>query len=259
MAKGKSRGKPASKKVGGKLASKPRPNYQYDPKKRELAKVYSRAKLINGLLNGILVPVLLFSALLVFGWSAWMAGLSFSASPALQVPIYAILFVLLLEAVQFPIGFYSGYIHDKKYKISNQSIGGWLVDFSKGLLLELLFSVILVTGLYWLIGATSLWWLYGGIAWFFITIFFSNIWPVLIFPFFYKTGPYKDRKQREKLLGILKRAGAKNVKTVLVAKESEKSNKANAFFAGMGKTKRIVLFDTLINGFTPAEVETVIG
>ncbi len=224
--------------------------YEYSPKIRKIAKGYTKIRLINGILNGILVPLVFVYILLVTGLSARISGFS-------AVPIYVFVFLSLLEAVQFPLRFYSGYVLEHKHGLSNQNLRAWFKDYFKSLFLSYILTIPVITGLYYLLPLQQ-WWLYAGIAYFFLIVTMNYIFPVLVFPFFYKIEPYKDAKMKEKLIKMAARFH-KRIDNVFVAKESEKSNKANAMFVGIGKTKRIILFDTLLNSFTKDEVETVIG
>ena len=225
--------------------------YEYSPKTRKIARGYTRIRVVNGLLNGIAIPIIFVYALLVSGLSVSVKDFSSF------FPVYAFIFLSLLALVQFPLRFYSGYILEHKHGLSNQNLRSWFKDYFKGLFLMYLFSVPVITGLYYLL-PLQLWWLYAGIAYFFLVVFMNHIFPVLIFPFFYKIGPYRDIYMKRKLIKMAAHFG-KRIENVFVAKESEKSKKANAMFAGIGSTKRIVLFDTLLNSFTKDEIETVIS
>jgi STE24 endopeptidase len=225
--------------------------YEFNPKLRRLSKRYSRIKLINGIANGIILPIVFVYVLLVSGLSVTIAGWSSF------IPVYSFIIITLMTVVQFPIRLYSGFFLERRYGLSSRSFSSWLTDYAKGLLILYVFTIPAVTGLYYLLPMDS-WWIYAGAAYFLITVFLSYIYPVLVFPFFYKTTAYKDVAMRKKLVAMAAKFG-KKISTVLVAKESEKSRRANAMFAGIGSTKRIVLFDTLLNAFTKDEIETVIG
>lgn len=226
--------------------------YEYDPEKRRKAKAYTRVKIISGLVNGFLVP-------LTFLLAFFFSGASFLAAGAVGfLPLFVFLVLTLLNIVTFPLSFYSGYFYERKYGLSAYTLKGWFADYLKGLLIGYVMGVILLTLVYSFLGV-AWWWVYAGILYFFVGVFLSTIWPALILPFFYKLSPFKDKALEKRLREMLTSAGVKNVGKIMVAKESEKSTKANALFAGMGKTKRMVLFDTLLDNFTRDEVETVIG
>ncbi len=230
--------------------------YRYDLKKRAKARAYNRFKLARALINSVAIPVLVLCALLASGANLGLrTGLPWHAEAALAIAAL----VTLLALVTFPLSFSSGYLVDKRYRLSTQTAGGWLKDHLKGLALSYLVSVPLLTLFYGLLRFTSPWWLYAAIADAALIVFFSHLWPLVVLPLFYKLKPYQDKAQKRRLLQMVRAAGVPDIKTVLVANESQRSVRANALFSGIGSSKRIVLFDTLLSAFTPAEVETVIA
>ncbi len=223
--------------------------YEFNRAIRKKAKSYTRIRMINGVANGIVLPLVFYYVMLVSGFS--------SALRPVGLVAYIALFLALLTAAQLPLRFYSTFMLEHKYGLSRQKIGGWLKDYAKSVFLSYVFFLPMISGLYMLLSADN-WWIYAGVAYMTINIFISFIFPVVIFPFFYKLEPYRDAKMKQRLIRMAARFG-KRIDKVLVAKESEKSVKANAMFAGMGSTKRIVLFDNLLKYFRKDEVETVIG
>ncbi len=231
--------------------------YKYDPKRRKLAKIYTRGRMWAYLINGIIIPIAFLYIFLSTGSAAVMRDALFGYDWA-QVPAYAFMLLWFLTIVTFPLRFYFSYVREHTYKLSNYTLGGWFRDFLKVLILTFIVSLTLITGLYYLL-QFGFWWVYASMAFIVLSVVFTYIVPVIILPFFYKLKPYNDVAHKKRLLEIVRKAGVENVKHVLVADESSKSKKANAMFSGFGRTKRIVLFDTLINNFTKDEVETVIG
>ncbi len=231
--------------------------YRYDKKKRQLAKRYTTVKLSIGIFNGIFVPLAFLALLVVSGWNATIAAFA-AGFGILSIPVYAIVFMTLLNAVRFPVKFYSSFIYEHKYKLSNHTLRSWFVDYFKGLFLGYIFFIPVISGLFFVFGASANWWIYATIAYFFLTTAMSYIFPIVIMPFFYKIEPYRNARHKKMLLDRIRSMGLKDVKNVVVVKESEKSKKPNAVFMGIGKTKTIGLFDTLLHDFPRAEVESVI-
>ncbi len=223
--------------------------YEFDKARRKKAKSYTRIRMINGIVNGILLPLVFYYAVLVSGFSVFLKGFGFLG--------YILAFLAASTAVQFPLRFYSTFVLEHRYGLSRQKIGGWAKDYAKGVFLSYVFFVPVIAGVYALMPVGA-WWVYAGVAYIALTLFMNFIFPVVIFPFFYKLEPYRDARMKRKLIKMAGEFG-KRISTVLVAKESEKSVKANAMFAGIGATKRIVLFDNLLRYFRKDEVETVIG
>ncbi|MDQ1403022.1 MAG: endopeptidase, partial [Actinomycetota bacterium] len=96
------------------------------------------------------------------------------------------------------------------------------------------------------IRATDLWWLLGGIVFAVLSITFGVLYPVVISPLFNKYTPLEDEALREKLLAMAQLAKA-DVSEILVEDSSKRDTRDNAYVAGMGKTRRVVLFDTMLD------------
>lgn len=228
----------------------PKPGYEYDPAKRKLAKAYTRMRIVLGLVNGIAVPVAVLLLAFLLGGGELLAGLG--------LPLAVLAVLLLLNAAELPLKFYGGYVYEHRYGLSRQNKRAWAIDLLKGIAIELVVSVPVLTAVFLLMPLPS-WWVWAGLLYTLVDIGMNALWPELVLPLFYKLEPYRNRRLRERLLAMAREAGAKRIETVLVARESERSVKANALFAGIGSTKKIVLFDTLLDTFTEDEVETVIG
>jgi len=133
------------------------------------------------------------------------------------------------------------------------------LDEVKGLGVELVFAIAAGAILYYLILTTPWWWVVAAAIFAVFSIFLSTILPYVILPIFYKVTPVSDEQLKTELLQMSDRMGVKNIKRVLVADESSKSVRANAFFSGVGERKTIVLFDTLLNNFTKREITAVVA
>jgi STE24 endopeptidase len=105
---------------------------------------------------------------------------------------------------------------------------------------------------------TAFWWLPFGIILFFFSVVMAQIFPVVIFPFFYKSVPVENEDLMSRISMLSEKAGVE-IEKILSFDMSKSTNKANAMFTGLGKTKRILLGDTLLNNFTTDEIETVIA
>jgi STE24 endopeptidase len=106
--------------------------------------------------------------------------------------------------------------------------------------------------------AGSLWWLYAWVVWVAFTIFITWAWPTLFAPLFNKFSPVKDEELRQHTEALLERCGFSS-KGVFVMDGSRRSVHGNAYFTGVGRNKRIVFFDTLIERLGIAEIEAVLA
>jgi STE24 endopeptidase len=157
------------------------------------------------------------------------------------------------------MAWFEGYRVDHEFSLSHQNFRDWMIDFLKAAVLSYTVIVPLSVGLYLLIRLSELWWLWASAVYAVLELIASTILPLIVVPMFYKLKPYSDAVQRDQLLRMANKAGAKNIHRVMLANESARSGKANAFFTGLGGTRTMVLFDNLVAEFTPREVVTVVA
>jgi TonB family protein len=172
---------------------------------------------------------------------------------------FFVLFLLILgKIISLPLDFY-GFRLEHRYHLSNQKLGAWLWDELKGWLVGLVLITILVEVLYATIRAfPEHWWLIAWAVFIGFTILLAQLAPVVLFPIFYHFEPLKNEALRERLVRLGERAGTR-VRGVYEWKISEKSKKANAALTGLGKTRRIIIADTLLNNYTDDEIEAVLA
>jgi len=158
-----------------------------------------------------------------------------------------------------PMSFYSGYRVEKKYGLSNQSPAAWVGDVVKAKAISLPIELSIVEGLYAALRRyPRSWWLVCAGAVVPLTAVFAQLFPVLIAPRFNTYEPLRDEALATRLRDLTNRAGVP-VADVMQMDMSRRTSKANAFFAGIGRTKRIVLADTMLDTFTPEEIEGVVA
>jgi STE24 endopeptidase len=126
-----------------------------------------------------------------------------------------------------------------------------LVGSAIGIPLLIIFYFVLLT-------FQNLWWLPFGIVMFIVSVLLAKILPIFILPLFYKVTPIDDQQLRNRIIELGTKAGM-NVENVFKFDMSKNTKKANAAFTGLGKTKRILLGDTLLNNYSHDEIETVIA
>ncbi len=193
---------------------------------------------------GMIVPaVLLFS-----GISARIRSLSQRIGrrwfPSLV--LYAVLFTLLVAVATVPLSYYAGYVRQHQYGLSNQSFGSWAGDWIKGVALggAGLAAVLWIPYLL-LRRSPRRWWLYAGLASLPLTALLLVITPVWVDPLFNKYEPMADKVLESKILALAQRAGIAGGRVYQVDKSSD-TKLVNAYVTGVGATKRIVLWDTLL-------------
>jgi STE24 endopeptidase len=180
-------------------------------------------------------------------------------APAAAVVAFVVLLSLLSEVVNLPLGFYSGFLLERRYGLSNEAVASWLTDQAKSFALGILFgggAACLVYLFIWL--SPERWWLAVGLLFALILIALTNLVPVLLLPLFYTIKPLDRDALRERLMALASRVGTR----VLGAYEwglGEKTKKANAALIGLGQTRRILVSDTMLSAYSDDEIEVVLA
>lgn len=158
-----------------------------------------------------------------------------------------------------PLSFYSGYVVEKRFGLSNQTPGSWATDVAKGEAISAPLQIALIEGMQWMIRRwPDRWWLIASGTAIPLTAGLTFLFPVLIAPRFNKYEPLEDKELAGRLKLLAEQTGIE-VADVMQMDMSRRTTKANAFFAGIGNTKRIVISDTMLAGFTPDEIEAVVA
>ena len=222
------------------------------------AKSYNRTKLITGISSSAISFLLLL--LLV-----WLDSTRHIASFAWAVGSYRYLALLIFTAtvgiiqslVTLPIGFYSGYILEHRYNLSNQSLGRWAWERLKGSLVGLPLVAAILIIVYWcMLKYENNWWLPVGILISMVSVLLARIAPVLFMPLFYKFDPLPDGPLKERIARLCTASGLE-FEGIFTFDLSKNTKKANAGFTGIGRSRRIILGDTLLNEFSDDEIVTV--
>jgi len=176
-----------------------------------------------------------------------------------QIALYTLSIYFLYWVPVIPLGIYGGLVVERKYGMSVQGLRSWLNDAAKSLAIGLGFSVLTVEVLYFLLAATpDFWWLYAWALGLLFGLLLTWIGPVVLAPLFYKFEPLTDEVLAARLKALADRAGAGVVGAFRMV-ASAKTTRAIGGLAGIGRTRRIILSDTLLSRYTPDEVESVIA
>ena len=179
--------------------------------------------------------------------------------PKFQTPVFVLAWSVQDWLLRLPLAYYGGYVVEKRFGLTNQSRRGWLLDSLKGFGVGAAINTPLTTGfLYIARRHPQRWWLIASAIALPITVLFAGLYPVLIAPIFNKYEPLENDALASRVREMSESEGVR-VSRVMRMDMSRQTKKANAFFAGVGRSKRIVLADTLIDQFTPEEVETVVA
>lgn len=233
-----------------------------DPEKQKQAKQYARIRRRLWLVDTIF-SALYFLAWLTFGWAISLRESlsSITTNQWLLVPLFVAVFGGILFILNLPLGYYSGFVLPHRFGQSNQTLKGWISDQLKGLAIGLPLGLILLELLYLALRVTgNLWWLWAAGGLLVFNVLLINLAPILIMPLFNKFIPLGEEHKdlADRLLKLAERANTK-VQGVFKFDMSKRTKSANAALTGIGNTRRIILGDTLINEFSPDEVETVLA
>ncbi len=159
----------------------------------------------------------------------------------------------------FPVNYYTDFYLEHKYELSNQSFMKWIWEDLKALLVSAAIGIpILLVFFYTMNKFGNLWWLPFAVILFIVSVVLARIVPTFILPLFYKIKPVEDEDLKNRIKERATDAGIK-VENVYKFDMSKNTKKANAAFTGIGKSKRILLGDTLLDNYTFDEIETVIA
>jgi STE24 endopeptidase len=199
--------------------------------------------------------------LLATGWSGWLRDLAYRmglGNYSLSVFMYLLLLLVIGKVLGIGLDFY-GFRLERSYKLSNQRFRSWVWDEAKAFLVGLVMGTVVVELLYFTIRQwPQNWWLLAWAAFMVLFVVFAQLAPVVLFPIFYKFEPLENEDLRRRLVVLSEHAGTR-VRGVYRWKLSEKSKKANAALTGLGVTRRIILADTLLDNYTPDEIEAVLA
>ena len=209
---------------------------------------------------GLALSIACLVALLLTGAAHALARAAATATDSAwgQIAIVAGVLAGAHALLTFPLAWTRGWWLPRRYGLLHQSLRGWLADRAKAALLAGALGLAAVEVVYALLHATPLWWLWAAVVFLVANVALAFVFPVWIVPLFYRLTPLADEELRERLLTLARRAGVPVV-GVWIVDQSRKSRTANAAVVGLGRTRRIVLFDTLATGFTPEEIESVLA
>lgn len=233
-----------------------------DLEKQVKAKEYSRIRRRLMVLDLGLAAV--YAVLwLAAGWSVTLRDTLYGLTDNewLVVAGFVLVFGVLYFLIDLPLGYYSGYILPHRYELSNQSLGGWIADQAKGVLVGGILGLFVIEIVYFVLRVSpDLWWLWTGLLLLLFNVILANLAPVLLMPLFYKFVPLDQENEDlvARLMNLADRAGA-GVRGVYKFDMSRRTKAANAAVTGLGNTRRILLGDTLISDFSEDEIETVLA
>lgn len=179
-------------------------------------------------------------------------------SQILKAVVFIDLFIVINYIFTLPFSLYQTFKLDKKYGFSNMTPALYIKDTIKSALLMLILGSLVVAGISYIILNFPSWWIFGFIFIFAVIILINMLYPVIRDKMFDKFEKLKDSELEEKINNLLKEVGFKS-SGVFSVDASKRDSRLNAYFGGLGSTKRVVLFDTLVEKLTHNELLAVLG
>ncbi|OGW34258.1 MAG: peptidase M48 [Nitrospirae bacterium GWD2_57_9] len=216
----------------------------------------SRVSILESGVNDLILVVFLFGGLLGH-YDRWIASWTGSFIPA------GLLFSLVLLAagkvIDTPFSLYHHFKIENRYGFNTMSFRLWLADLVKSTAISVLLGGIVVAAALAIVAASPAWWWLWVWAFFLVFgVFMMYISPYVIEPLFFKFEPVKSEGLEERIRGLMEKAGLR-ISRVFQVDASRRSRHSNAYFTGIGRVKRIVLFDTLIRQMTQDEILAVLA
>lgn len=229
-----------------------------DAQKQNQARQYEKQKRLLGLAgSGLFLLILLI--FYFSGLSYKVAGLSIGGTKISTPFIYIAILFTLLALTSYPLNFYSSFIHEHRWKFSNHTFKTWLWEQIKAFLVGLVLASLLLSLLFWILDRfPDFWWLLAGLLMAGVSVVLATLFPVVILPIFNKYTPIQDQELTESLEKILAKGGLKS-SSFFKEDMSRQTKKENAFLAGLGKTRRVVLADNLLDHMTVPEIQSIIA
>jgi STE24 endopeptidase len=234
-------------------STQPRLNSKRQKLARKFARLMRRLSLIELAIVGVILLVLVFG------------GLSVKLSYFLAFPqpwasaLYFTILAVGLGIILMPLNYYQGFILPRRYDLSHQKLSAWLADRAKSSALGFLLGLAVVILVYWLLARfPDMWWLWAAVFLFLLSLLLTRLTPTLLLPMFFKLEPLGDVKLKKRLVNLAKRTRAP-ISRVFTIDLSSKGTTANAMLAGLGRTRSIILTDTLLQKYTSDEIEVILA
>jgi STE24 endopeptidase len=200
-------------------------------------------------------------ALLLTGWNSVLRDWAYRAAfQNYTLSVFFYVFMLMLGGKVLGLGLdYYGLRLERRFQLTTQKTRLWLWDEVKGFLVALVLAGFTAELLYFTIRQSPQhWWLIAWAMFMVLFIVLAQVAPLILFPIFYKFEPLENEDLKQRLVRLSERAGTR-IRGIYKWNLSEKSKKANAALTGLGATRRIILADTLLDHYSPEEIEAVLA
>lgn len=216
----------------------------------------TRFSFISSMFGNVVTIVFFFGGILVM-FNSWVVSLN------LSFILSGIIFFMLLSyastLLSVPLDLYNTFKIENKYGFNTMTPKLWTADFFKSLSLSTVLTVILVSIGLWLVQSTpNYWWIWVWGFFLVFSLFMMYISPYVIEPLFNKFTPIEEKGLEDKIKDLMQKADIK-ISRVFRMDASKRSRHTNAYFSGIGRVKRIILYDTLLERMDEAEILSVLA
>ncbi|WP_298058061.1 M48 family metallopeptidase [uncultured Campylobacter sp.] len=209
------------------------------------------------------IASLLYHAAIFVMWACWGLGelyeSAYKTGELRDHIIFVMSFLIISSLLELPLNIYETFVKDKRLGFSNVTPKIFALDLLKTLALTLVFGTLFVWLVLLCIGFLGdFWWFWAFLLSFSVALVINLIYPTLIAPIFNKMQALEEGELKSRIEGLLTQCGFKS-SGVFTIDASKRDNRLNAYFGGLGATKRVVLFDTLVKKLSLAEIIAVLG
>jgi STE24 endopeptidase len=228
--------------------------YEFDEGIRRRARDFSSSSFRLSIASAALETLLLST--IAFSGAGETLALRLRHYPFyVRTPVFISIIVTVMFAAELPLA-WAGFRQRRRFGIASMAPWKWLADQLRLYVLSIAVAAVASILIMLLIAISDLWWIYAAAAYVLFTLLYSRFFPLLAARFFYTFRELPEGPARDSVLELLRALGLENL-SISVLNESTRSRRANAFVTGLGRAKRIVLFDNLIDAFAPEEVKCI--
>ncbi|HAK89810.1 MAG TPA: peptidase M48 [Nitrospiraceae bacterium] len=211
---------------------------------------------VSSIFDNAVTIAFIFGGLLNI-YNSWAASLNLSFIAAGW--LFFLLLIYAGEFISIPFSLYGTFKIENKYGFNTMTLKLWISDFVKSLVIStIMMSLMIISGLWLIKWSPDYWWFWVWGFLFLFGIFMMYISPYVIEPLFNKFSPIEDESLKERIIALAEKAGI-HAGRILRIDASKRSRHTNAYFTGIGRTKRIVLYDTLLEGMSRDEILAVLA
>jgi STE24 endopeptidase len=189
---------------------------------------------------------------------AWLDNMTMLDSEAQKAVFMVLGFIVINGIITLPMEWYGKFVLDEAYGFNRSTFGLFFKDTIIATVLSLIFGGLVVWGVYAIMTSFELWWLWSFLFIFGVIVLINMLFPTVRALFFDKVTPLDDEELNGKIEAMMQKTGFVS-SGVFVSDASKRDARLNAYFGGLGKTKRVVLFDTLLKKLTHQELLAVLG